>query len=84
MLYAYVILFISVAALQGIKRPMFAVYIGLFRQIAAPIIVFYVLTRVYDFGLMGVWRGIFGITWTAAGIAVVYARQTIKQLDIRS
>jgi len=78
-LYAYVILFVSVAAFQGIKRPLFAVVIGLFRQIFAPIIVFYILTQVYDFGIMGIWSGILCVTWIAALIAVFYARQMMKK-----
>lgn len=78
-LYAYVILFVSVAALQGIKKPMFAVFIGLFRQIFAPVIVFYTLTQVYDFGVMGIWVGILSITWTAAIIAIFYAKRTMKK-----
>ena len=46
--YAYVILFINVAALQGIKRPMYAIWIGVWRQIAAPFMVFYILTKVLN------------------------------------
>ena len=77
---AYVILFVSVAALQGIKRPMFAVVIGLFRQIVAPFTVFYFLTRIHDVGLPGIWWGICGITWTAAVIAFFYSRRAINKI----
>ena len=76
-LYAYVMLFIYVAALQGIKKPMFAVYIGVYRQILAPIAVFWVFTRVFDFGLLGIWWGIFLITWSAAVITFFYSRRTL-------
>jgi len=79
-LAAYVVLFVSVAALQGVKRPMFAVVIGLFRQIAAPFAVFYFLTRIHDFGLPAIWWGICGITWTAAIIAFFYSRQEIRRI----
>jgi putative MATE family efflux protein len=79
-LTAYVILFVCVAALQGIKQPMFAVVIGLFRQIVAPFAVFYTLTRIQDVGLLGIWWGICAITWTAAAIAFVYARRRIDAI----
>ncbi|QTA87174.1 Multi antimicrobial extrusion protein, MatE family [Desulfonema magnum] len=79
-LYAYVVLFINVAALQGIKKPMFAVYIGLYRQIIAPIAVFYFLTQVLDFGLTGIWWGIFLVTWSAAVITFFYTRRLLKKV----
>lgn len=76
-LYAYVLLFVHVAALQGMKKPMFAVWIGIYRQIAAPIAIFWVLTRVLPFGLLGIWWGIFAITWSAAAITLFYARRMV-------
>jgi putative MATE family efflux protein len=79
-LAAYVILFVCVAALQGVKRPMFAVFIGIFRQIAAPFAVFHLLTRVLEVGLPGIWWGICGITWTAAVIAFFYARRMLARI----
>jgi putative MATE family efflux protein len=75
--YAYVILYVNVAALQGIKRPMYAIWIGLYRQIIAPIIVFYFLTQILDFGLMAVWWGIFSVTWSAALFTIFYARRIL-------
>jgi putative MATE family efflux protein len=74
-LYAYVILFVMVAALQGMKKPMFAVWIGLYRQIVAPVMVFYLLVHVTKAGLLGVWWGIFAITWSAALFTIYYARR---------
>lgn len=78
-LYAYVVLFVHVAALQGMKRPMFAVWIGLYRQIAAPFLFFWLATRILDFGLLGIWWGIFAITWSAAVLTLLYARSLLKK-----
>jgi len=78
-LYAYVVLFVHVAALQGMKRPMFAVWIGLYRQMAAPFILFWMVTRMLDFGLLGIWWGIFAITWSAAVLTLLYARRLLKK-----
>ena len=72
--YAYVILFVNVSALQGVKRPMFAVWMGLYRQIVAPVAVFYFLSSVLGWGLPGIWWGIFFVTWSAALAALAYAR----------
>ncbi len=78
--YAYVILYVNVAALQGVKRPMYAIWIGLYRQIIAPIIVFYFLTHILDFGLMAIWWGIFSVTWSAAVITFCYARRLLGKV----
>lgn len=80
-LYAYVILFVNIAALQGIKRPMFAIWMGIFRQIIAPIILFYILTRILDFRLMGIWWGIFTITWSSAIFTIFYSRTILKRVS---
>lgn len=79
--YAYVILFMSVAALQGMKRPLFAVWIGLFRQIAAPWAVFYLLVFVWDLGLVSIWWGIFGICWFSAFVSAAYMRFKVARLE---
>ncbi|HEX9664497.1 MAG TPA: MATE family efflux transporter [Patescibacteria group bacterium] len=81
-LWAYVLIFINVSAMQGVKKPMFAVWIGLYRQIIAPIIVFLFLIKVMGWGLFGVWWGVFIITWSAALIALFYSKKVINRLDV--
>ena len=78
--YAYVILYVNVAALQGVKRPMYAIWIGLYRQIVAPIIVFYFLTQIFDFGLMAIWWAIFSVTWSAALVTLFYTRRILREV----
>lgn len=75
--WAYVILYISVSALQGLKRPFFAVYIGLARQIVVPVAVFSVL-QYAGAGLSWIWWGIFGITWAAALVALFYTGRVMN------
>lgn len=65
-LYGYVVLYVHVAALQGAKRPLFAIWLGLFRQIAAPLAVFPLVTSVLGLGLTGLWWSIFAIVWCSA------------------
>ena len=78
-LYAYVVLSVNMAALQGIRKPMFALWIGLWRQIVAPAAVFWLLTGPLGVGLTGIWWGIFGITWSAAAVAWLYARRQLSK-----
>ena len=82
--YAYLILFVYIAAMQGVKKPMYAIWIGLYRQIAAPFMLFYLLIQVFEFGLKGIWWGIFSITWSAALFTLFYAHWLLKKVRIKS
>lgn len=77
---AYIILYTSVAVLQGLKKPVFPLLIGVMRQVVLPLPVFYLLAVALDKGLHGIWWGIFGVTWTAAGIALLYVARTVSLL----
>ena len=78
---AYVLLYISVSAMQGIKMPLFGLIIGLYRQIAGPAFIFHLFTTVLGLGLVGIWWGIFGITWSAAVVVVFYVSRTLAKLE---
>jgi putative MATE family efflux protein len=75
---AYALLFLSIGVLQGLKRPIFGLIINIFRLIAAPIIIFTLLVDYLGWGLIGVWWGIFTVTWLAALITVAYVIYTQK------
>ena len=55
---AYIILYISVSALQGLQRPFYPLGIGLYRQLAAPVVIFPLLAFKLQWGLPGIWWGI--------------------------
>jgi putative MATE family efflux protein len=78
--YAYILLFVNTSVLQGLKKPVFALWIGLYRQLVAPFAFFWLATRVWDFGLDGIWAGVFVITWSAALVAVVFAQRMVSWL----
>lgn len=78
-LAAYPILFVTVFAMQGIKRPTYGLWMGLYRQIAAPIIVFHTLAFGLGWGLWGVWWGISLVTWSAALFALGWGWKKIGQ-----
>ena len=80
--WAYIILFVAVAALQGLKRPLYAIWIGLYRQILAPALVFYALASLLGMGLVGIWWGIFLVTWSATIFTVLYVRWTMNTLFV--
>ncbi len=76
----YMILFMGDAALRGLKRPLFFLWVGIVRQIVLPAIVFTLLIHVFHTGLLGIWFDIFAIVWAAALVALWYVRHTMTQL----
>jgi len=76
---AYIPLNISVSVLQGIKKPNFAIYIGVFRQLL-PFAIFYTLGTVLGLGVLGVWYGIVLINWIAVAISLWYTNRELKKI----
>ena len=83
-LCSYVILYPTVYMLQGLKRPMYAIWIGLYRQIVAPCLVFYVLAFWMDWKLHGIWWGVFLVTWSAAVITYFYGKRVLRNVSTQS
>lgn len=77
--WAYVIMFINNSALQGMKRQIFPLWIGILRQIILPIIIFSFLIKFL--GLEGIWWGIVFINWIAAIITILYVKKVISNLN---
>ena len=75
----YALLFLSLAVLQGLKRPVFGMIITLIRQVLAPLLVFTLLIGVWGLGLISLWWGIFGIVWMAALVALLYTRRALRR-----
>jgi len=80
-LYGYVVIFISTSALQGMKRPMFAIWMGISRQVVAPWVLFTILCSFFGFGTIALWLSIAVIVWTSAVIAFWYARRTLNRAE---
>lgn len=78
---AYVLLYISISAMQGIKLPGFGLLIGLYRQLIGPVVVFHFLAVFMGMGLTGIWWGILAVTWSAALIVVIYVSHTLAKLE---
>lgn len=77
----YVLLNISISLLQGLKKPVYAIYIGIYRQILMPILIFPILGQVLGLGLKGIWWGIVLINWSAVFIISVIAMYNLKRLE---
>lgn len=75
-LAAYPILFVTVFAMQGIKCPAYGLWMGIYRQLVAPALVFYTLAFTLGWGLWGVWWGICIVNWSGALFALAWGRRS--------
>ena len=78
-LYSFVIIFVHIAMLQGIKKPGFIIYISIFRQILAP----FVLLAFFSYlglGLLSIWLAIAGVVTLSALITFLYSRKKLREL----
>ena len=80
-LCAYVFLFQTVYMLQGLKRPMDAIWIGIYRQIVAPCVIFWLLAFELDWKLDGIWWGVFLVTWSAALVTIWFGQRTLREVE---
>lgn len=79
-LAAYAILFVTVSLLQALQRPSYAVWIGFYRQMLAPALLYPLLSTVY--GTDGLWVGIAVVTWSAAAITLVWANRSLRVVSV--
>ncbi|QEN08311.1 MATE family efflux transporter [Oceanispirochaeta crateris] len=76
--YSYIILFQSNALLQGLKKPAMIMWMGIYRQIAAPALVFSILCFILGMAERGVWVGLIFINWSAAIMTLFHALSILK------
>jgi len=79
---AYIFLNISVSTLQGIKKPMYAIFVGTYRQFLVPIPLFLLLSVHLGWGTKGIWWGIFFANWSAAIFTFFYTRRRLQKLQV--
>jgi Na+-driven multidrug efflux pump len=83
-LCAYVILFQTVFMLQGLKQPIYGLWVGIYRQLLAPAFVFWLLAFQLGWELRGIWWGIFLVTWSAALFMFWFGRWKLKRVAAES
>ena len=77
--YSYVLLFQSNSLLQGMKKPSMIMWMGLYRQIIAPALVFYLLCFHFSMEEKGVWWGLVIVNWSAAVFTTLWAVRIFRK-----
>lgn len=78
--WGYIVLFVTVGALQSVKKPMFGLWIGLARQIVLPLIVFTLMIRAGG-DYLSIWWSIFAIVWASAVVSMLYGWSVFRRLE---
>ena len=78
--YAYIVLFVCVSTLQAIKKPKMIMYIGLYRQIFAKIIISYLIVKYFELDYIYLWFGILFMIYSAAIFAYFYTNNLLKKI----
>ena len=77
--YSYVVLHQANSLLQGLKKPAMIMWVGLYRQIPAPLAVFSLVVFVLQTDVSGIWWGLAGVNWSAALFVLFFALRLLKQ-----
>jgi putative MATE family efflux protein len=80
--FAFLILFICVATLQGIKQPKMIFYVALYRQIVAKFMVGYLIVHYFELDIIWFWIGLLIMIYSAALFLFLYTKKTLSKLNI--
>ena len=79
--FGYVTHFVCVATLQGIKHPKMIFYIGAFRQLLAPMIVYIFIVKVWNLSFVWMWIGLACIVYSSAVAILWHTLKTLANID---
>ena len=78
--YAYVVIFLSTASLQAIKKPMFPMFLGIARQFVIPVTINYILIVVFDFPMISIFYTIVSVVVCSALFAHWYTNRQLGMI----
>jgi putative MATE family efflux protein len=77
--FSYILMNLSNAVLRGLKRPVMIMWVGLYRQIAAPFVVFPLLAYTLGLEVDGVFWGLAIVNWSAAVFTYWWSRRNLAE-----
>ena len=80
--YAYVVLFLSTAVLQAMKRPMFPMFLGIARQLVLPVSINYLLIVFWGYPMISIFYTIISIVVLSSFFAHWYTTKQLRALAL--
>ncbi len=80
--FSYILMNLSNAMLRGIKKPLMIMWVGVYRQIAAPFAVFPLLAYTLGLRVDGVFWGLAIVNWSAAIFTYLYSRDQLRKFSV--
>jgi putative MATE family efflux protein len=77
------VLNISIALMQGLKKPGYTVFISLFKEIVAAIIILYLLSFYFNFQLKGIWSSILFINYLSVAVFLIIMNYKVKSVGLK-
>ena len=82
--FSYILMNLSNAMLRGLKKPAMIMWVGLYRQLAAPFLVFPLLAIVFGMEQNGVFWGLVIVNWSAAVFTYFYSKRKLSEAEEQS
>lgn len=79
MLIAYPALFATTSLMNGLRRPAYGLWMGLFRQVLAPLGLIPLFAYGLGWGLAGIWWALLAGTWAASVIALWWGWRVTRE-----
>jgi putative MATE family efflux protein len=76
----YIIMGLDTSILAGIKKPHYAVALGLYRQLIMPYILITILVNVFAMDIGAVWWSIFAVNWSGAIFTIFYTNHVYRSV----
>ena len=80
--FAFVTLFVCASTLQGIKRPKMILYVGLYRQIIAKLLVAFIIVSYLELEIIYLWYGILIMIYSSAIFMFFYTKNVLQKFMI--
>jgi Na+-driven multidrug efflux pump len=77
------VLNISIALMQGLKKPGYTVFISIFKEVIASIIIIYLLSFYFNFQLNGIWSSVLIINYLSVIVFLIILNYRVKSIGLK-
>ena len=77
------VLNISIALMQGLKKPLYTVFISLFKEVIASIVIIYFLSFYFNLQLKGIWSSILIVNYLSVIVFLLILNYNVKSIGLK-